>query len=67
VTINIGITAIKDFFEEAAVLEVVGFVELEWTDELIQSELTSAGITTVNLTLSQDDVWMPIIIMTAEM
>lgn len=64
VTINIGITAIKDFFEEAAVLEVVGFVELEWTDELIQSELTSAGITTVNLTLSQDDVWMPIIIMT---
>jgi hypothetical protein len=31
VTINIGITAIKDFFEEAAVLEVVGFVELEWT------------------------------------
>jgi hypothetical protein len=45
-------------------LNKTGFVELEWTDELIQSELTSAGITTVNLTLSQDDVWMPIIIMT---
>ncbi|CAC5417396.1 CHRNG [Mytilus coruscus] len=64
VTINLGITAIKEYYEEAAVLELMGFIEMEWTDELITTPLTAAGITAINITLSQDDVYMPIIIMT---
>lgn len=63
VSMNLGITAIKEYHEESSVLYLMGFVEMEWKDELILSPLTEAGITNINITLSQEDVYMPLIIM----